>query len=66
MLGVDRSLLSGGGGGSLQFPGALLEVAYTTVLLCISELASLHRKRPANGNHSLDVDSLHSESRRGG
>ena len=62
---MDRSLLSGGGGGgSLQFQGALLEEAMFS--LCISELASLHRKRPANGNHSLDVDSLHSESRRGG
>ena len=64
---MDRSLLSGGGGEvHYNFKALYLKWHIPLFSLCISELASLHRKRPANGNHSLDVDSLHSESRRGG
>ena len=56
----------GGGGVHYNFKALYLKWHITLFSLCISELASLHRKRLANGNHSLDVDSLHSESRRGG
>ena len=55
-----------GGGVDYNFKALYLKWHIPLFSLCISELASLHRKRPANGNHSLDVDSLHSESRRGG
>ena len=63
---MDRSLLSGGGGVHYNFKALDLKWHIPLFSLCIRELASLHRKRPANGNHSLDVDSVHSESRRGG
>lgn len=56
----------GRGGVHNNFKALYLKRHIPLFSLCISELASLHRKRLANGNHSLDVDSLHSESRRGG